>query len=77
MLWEGDDVLQLPTSALFRHGEGWAVFAIDGSRARLTPVETGQRAGLATQVLSGLAAGARLVSHPDDKIGDGTRVKPR
>jgi HlyD family secretion protein len=77
VLWEADDVLQLPTSALFRHGEGWAVFAVEGGRARLTPVETGQRAGLATQVLSGLAAGARVVSHPDDKISDGTRVKPR
>lgn len=77
VLWEGDDVLQVPTSALFRHGVGWAVFAVNDKRARLTPVETGQRAGLATQVLSGIAAGARVVSHPDDKIRDGTRVKPR
>lgn len=77
VLWEADDVLQLPTSALFRQGEGWAVFAVEGGRARLTPVETGHRAGLATQVLSGLDAGVRVVSHPDDKIGDGTRVKPR
>ncbi len=77
VLWEADDVLQLPTSALFREGEGWAVFAVEGGRARLTQVETGQRAGLATQVLSGLAAGTRVVSHPDDKIDDGTRVKPR
>ena len=77
VLWEGDDILQVPTSALFRQGEGWAVFAVEGGRARVTPVETGQRAGLATQVLSGLAAGTRVVSHPDDKIGDGTRVKPR
>lgn len=77
VLWERQDVLQLPTSALFRHGEGWAVFVVEGGRARLTPVETGQRAGLATQVLSGVAAGARLVSHPDEAISDGTRVKPR
>lgn len=77
VLWEGDDILQVPTSALFRQGEGWAVFAVEGGRARATPVETGQRAGLATQVLSGLAAGTRVISHPDDKIGDGTRVKPR
>jgi HlyD family secretion protein len=77
VLWQGDDILQLPTSALFRQGEGWAVFTVEGGRARLTPVETGQRAGLATQVLSGLAAGAIVVSHPDDKIADGTRVKPR
>jgi HlyD family secretion protein len=70
-------VLQLPASALFRHGEGWAVFAVDGNRAHLTPVETGQRGGLATQVLSGLAAGVRVVSHPDDTLSDGARVKPR
>ena len=77
VLWEGQDVLQLPTSALFRQGEGWAVFVIDGGRARLTPVETGQRAGLATQVVSGVEAGARVVSHPDETIQDGVRVKPR
>lgn len=77
VLWAGDDVLQLPTSALFRHGNGWAVFAVEGGHARLTPVETGQRAGLATQLRSGLAAGARVVSHPDDTLGDGARVKLR
>jgi HlyD family secretion protein len=43
----------------------------------MTPVETGQRAGLATQLLSGLAAGAQVVSHPDDTLSDGARVKPR
>ncbi len=77
VLWEGVDVLQLPTSALFRHGEGWAVFALKGGRARLTPLEIGERAGLATQVLSGLAAGAEVVSHPDDALSDGARVRPR
>lgn len=77
VLWQGEDVLQLPTSALFRHGPGWAVFAVKGGRAHMTPVETGQRAGLATQLLSGLAAGAQVVSHPDDTLSDGARVKPR
>jgi HlyD family secretion protein len=77
VLWEGKDVLQLPTSALFRQGEGWAAFVLHGRRARLKPVEIGQRAGLATQVLSGLKAGDRVVAHPDEKIHDGVRVKPR
>ena len=77
VLWEGKDVLQLPTSALFRHGEGWATFVVSGGRAHLTPVATGQRAGLATQVLSGLNAGTRVVSHPDDMVSDGARVKSR
>ena len=77
VLWASDDVLQLPTSALVRQGGGWAVFTIDGGRARLTPVEIGQRAGLATQVLSGVGAGARIVSHPDERLRDGVRVRPR
>jgi HlyD family secretion protein len=77
VLWEGQDVLQLPTSALFREGAGWAVFALKGGRAVLTPIEIGQRSGLATQVLSGIAEGTEVVTHPDDAIHDGVRVKPR
>ena len=77
VLWEGQDVLQLPTSALFRQGEGWAAFVLDGRRVRLTPVEIGQRAGLASQVVSGLKAGDRVVAHPDETIEDGVRVKSR
>ncbi len=77
VLWEGRDVLQLPTSALFRQGEGWAAFVIDGRRVRLVPVKVGQRAGLVTQVVSGLKAGDSVVAHPDETIEDGVRVKPR
>ena len=77
VLWEGQDVLQLPTSALFRQGEGWAAFVLDGRRVRLTPVEIGQRAGLASQVMAGLKAGDRVVAHPDETIEDGVRVKSR
>lgn len=77
VLWEGQNVLQLPSSALFRNGKGWAVFRVAGGRARLTPVEIGQRAGLSTQLVSGLQAGDRVVAHPDETVRDGVRVKPR
>ncbi len=77
VLWEGEDVLQIPTSALFRQGEGWAAFVVDGGRARLKPVTIGQRAGLATQVLAGLIAGERVVAHPDESVRDGVRVTAR
>jgi HlyD family secretion protein len=77
VLWQGKDVLQLPTSALFRQDSGWAVFMLKGGRATLTPVKVGQRAGLRTQVLSGLDAGAQVITHPDDRLSDGVRVKPR
>ncbi len=77
VVWESADVLQVPASALFRHDGGWAVFVADGGRARLRPIEVGQRSGLHVQVLSGLDVGTPVIAHPDDTISDGARVKPR
>lgn len=77
VLWQGDGLLLIPTSALFKHQEGWAVFAAEAGRARLKPVKIGQRNGLAAQVLEGLKAGDRVIAHPDDKIADGVKVKAR
>lgn len=77
VIWERTDVLQIPASALFRLNQGWAVFVIDNARAKTRPVEIGQRAGLIVQVLSGIKAGDQIVTHPDDKIADGGRVKVR
>jgi len=77
VLWEGADVLQVPASALFRSGEGWAVFAIEQKRARLKAVEIGRRNGLSAEILSGLAEGAVVVASPDDQVTNGVRVKLR
>jgi HlyD family secretion protein len=74
ILWEGQDVLQVPASALFHHGDGWAVFAIRGGKARRVAVQTGHSNGLVTQVLSGIEAGEVVIAHPDDRVEDGVRV---
>ncbi len=77
VVWQQDDVVHVPASALFRHGDGWAVFRLDGDRARLVPVQVGRRNGLQAQVLSGLEPGDEVVSHPSDDVGDGVRVRRR
>ena len=74
VIWQGEDVLKVPTSSLFRKGDGWAVFALDSGRARLVPVELGRRNGLEAQVVSGLEAGQEVVVHPSDSLEDGARV---
>jgi HlyD family secretion protein len=74
ILWEGEDVLQLPASALFRHADGWSVFAITDGKARRVAVQIGHSNGLVTEVLSGIAAGEIVIVHPDDRIEDGVRV---
>lgn len=75
VVWEAKDTLKVPTSALFRHGQSWAVFVADGGRARLREVEIGRRNGLTAQVLKGLEAGTRVVVHPADTLADGARIK--
>jgi HlyD family secretion protein len=76
VLWEGDGVVQVPTSALFRHEGRWAVFVVSNGRAELRTISTGRRSGLWTQVTGGVEAGETLVTHPSDRIEHGTRVAP-
>ena len=77
VLREAADVLRAPASAVFRHDGGEAVFRIDGSRARLTPVRTGLQGGGMVEILGGLQPGNRLVVHPDRELEDGARVRSR
>ncbi len=77
VLWEGDEVRQVPTGSLFRDGEGWRVFAVEKGRARLRQVEIGRQGGLVAEVLSGLEEGDRVILHPGDSIAEGLRVEER
>ncbi|HEU5170003.1 MAG TPA: efflux RND transporter periplasmic adaptor subunit [Gemmatimonadales bacterium] len=74
VVWEAADVLQVPAGAVFRQGDGWAVYAVEGGRARLRPVEIGRRTAAAAQVLKGVEAGEPVVVYPSDNVRDGVRV---
>ena len=74
VLWEGDQVIYVPTSSLFRQNEQWHVFVVDQGRAVLRPVERGRRSGLLTQILKGLNPGEKVITHPGDEVKDGVRV---
>jgi len=75
IVWRGDNVLSAPSSALFRHLDGWAAFVVDNGRASLRTVEVGQRSGLRAEIVSGLDAGETLIVHPGSSIEDGTAVE--
>ncbi len=72
-----DDAVLVPISALFRHGDGWAVFAVSDGRARLQAVTTGPRNGLVAVVLGGLETGTSVIAYPSDAVADGVRIKAR
>ncbi|MGI9263664.1 MAG: efflux transporter periplasmic adaptor subunit, partial [Gammaproteobacteria bacterium] len=77
VLWHGDDVLQVPASALFRDSGDWAVYRVVAGRARLTPVRSGRRNGLSAEVTDGLSEGDAVIIHPGDNVVDGVRVRSR
>ena len=77
ILWEEDEVLQVPSSALFRRGDQWAVFVVDGEFAQLRNVQLGRRSGLTAQILSGVEAGELVITHPDESVEAGVRVSRR
>ena len=76
-LWQSDDVLQAPASALFRHGGEWSVFTVEDERAVLTRIAVGARNGLQVEVLDGLAEGAEVIIHPGDDLVAGARITRR
>ena len=73
--WIGEDVLVVPTSALFQQDGAWHVFAVVDGRARLTPVEIGERSAESAQVLSGLEEGDTVILFPSDEVAEGVRVE--
>jgi HlyD family secretion protein len=77
VLWQAADVLKVPQGALFRHGDGWGVFRVDGGRATLATVSVGHRGDTEAEILSGLAPGEMVAVHPGERVQSGARVEAR
>lgn len=77
VLWEGDDVLTIPLTALVRHDDGWAVFVEESGRARLRTVVPGRQTSLEVEIIEGLVSGERIVRYPSNQIRDSVRIVER
>ena len=74
---EATNVVQVNPGALFRQGEGWAVYVVQDGLARVRAVTLGERNATGAEVRSGLTAGDEVVLYPPDTLTDGGRVAPR
>lgn len=72
--WQGENVLTVPTSALFRRDGQWQVFIIEDDTASLRSVQTGRRNREYAEVLSGLAPGDQVMIFPSDLVQDGVAI---
>lgn len=82
VVWQEDDVIKVPTGALFREPNSsdpaeWSVFVIDAEKARKRRVKIGRRNGLEAEVIDGLREADTVIVHPSDRIVDQIAVKPR
>ena len=77
VVWEQESVLQVSSSALFRHDGAWAAWAVEGGRAKRRTVTVGRQGGLVTEIVGGLRAGQKAIEHPSDSVEEGIQLVAR
>ena len=77
VVWRGDDVLSVPTSALFRSGDTWQVFVVEDRRAHRREVVIGRRNETMAEIVEGLEEGNLVILFPPEAVDDGVAVVPQ
>ncbi len=72
--WETSDTLKVPTGSLFRTGDDWTVFVVNGGLAELRTIEIGRRNALEAEVLTRLAESEIVIVYPGQDVSDGVEV---
>ena len=77
VIWQSEDALVIPSSALFRANGGWAVFAVRNGRATQVQVNAVQSNGPQTAIAGDLSARDLIIPYPASELQHGARVKQR
>lgn len=75
VVWEADDVLRIPSTALFRRNGGWHVFVVHAGRVEHRAIQVGHRSAIEVEVIGGIRPGDLVIIHPSDQIDEGVRVE--
>jgi HlyD family secretion protein len=74
---EAKNALRAPLGALFRRGEGWALYKVVDGRAVATQVVVSEADGRFRAIAAGVTEGDEVIVFPSSAISDGSRVKAR
>ena len=75
IVWDEENILQVPTAALFRESGEWCVFVVREGRVQRQVIQIGQRNQLMAEVLGGLEPASEVVIYPSDLVKDGVKVQ--
>jgi HlyD family secretion protein len=77
VLDEAKNAIRVPLGALFRRGEGWALYKVVDDRAVVTEVQVAQADGRFRALTSGVQENDRVIVFPSSTITDGASVTQR
>ncbi len=78
VVWEGNNVLKVPLSALFRCQEqAWCTFVAENGKAQQRQVGISQRSDLEAAIARGLRAGEQVILYPPEQIKSGQSIRDR
>ena len=77
VVWQDDDVLKAPVSALSRCGLAQCMFVAEDGRAHRREVVIGRSNEFEAMVKQGLEAGEQVILHPTEQIEEGRRIEAR
>ncbi len=75
VIWQNEQVVKVPASALFRHGDKWNVFVVENGIAQRREVEIEHRTSLEVEILCGLQTQTKVVLHPSNQLANGVQVE--
>jgi HlyD family secretion protein len=74
---EAKNAIRVPLGALYRRGNGWALYKVADGRAKLTEVQVAEADPHFRAVTAGVTEGDELIVFPGSSVSDGVRIKPR
>jgi HlyD family secretion protein len=77
VVWQDENALIVPASALFRSASTWAVFVVTDGTAELRTFEIGQNNGIQAQITDGLSEDDRVILYPSSGLSEGMDVAER
>lgn len=77
VVWQKEDAVKIPISALFRQDKAWAVYTVENGKAKRKEIEIGRRNQTEAEIQKGLNEGETLIVHPSDLVKDGIQVAAR
>lgn len=77
IVWRAEEVLRVPSSALFRTGDSWSVFVMMEGKATQRQIKISHNNGIQAQVVHGLSEGEQVVIYPSKAIQNGTAITQR